>query len=134
MLQRDIKRQRAVRILLHVGVDCGPLEPVAVVESAGSCAPQRVSRTSGGAVDRRAGFPLRQLEPVRRSRFAVGRGPASGAGTFVLAASGEFLDELYQVGFGLHKGFKADVDFRVESEPANQFFPELELRRRGPDR
>jgi hypothetical protein len=45
-------------------VDGGPLEPVAVVESAASCAPQRVSRTSGGAVDRRAGFPLRQLEPV----------------------------------------------------------------------
>ena len=42
-------------------VDGGPLEPVAVVESAASCAPERVSRTSGGAVDRRAGFPLRQL-------------------------------------------------------------------------
>jgi hypothetical protein len=36
--------------------------------------------------------------------------------------AGQFLNELYQVGFGLHEGFKAGVDFRVESELANQFF------------
>ena len=34
----------------------------------------------------------------------------------------QFLDELHQPGFGLHEGFEPGVDFRVESELADQFF------------
>ena len=34
----------------------------------------------------------------------------------------QFLDELHQAGFRLHKGFELEIDFGVESKLANQFF------------
>ena len=34
----------------------------------------------------------------------------------------QFLDELHQAGFGLHKGFEPGIDFGVEFKLADQFF------------
>jgi hypothetical protein len=34
----------------------------------------------------------------------------------------EFLNELRQAGFGLHKGFEPGIDFGVEFKLADQFF------------
>ena len=34
----------------------------------------------------------------------------------------QFLDELHQAGFRLHKGFEPGIDFGVEFKLADQFF------------